>query len=74
MKSRALSPGSAVRKVLLVGSAPEGFIMLKCTLAPMKAELEMAFVGSASDATVALEKSSYDVLATDMIMTGMDGL
>jgi CheY-like chemotaxis protein len=40
----------------------------------MKAELEMAFVGSASDATVALEKSSHDVLATDMIMTGMDGL
>jgi HD-like signal output (HDOD) protein len=63
-----------MRKVLLVDDAPEFLSMLKRTLAPMKVEWEMAFVGSASEALASLEQSSFDVLATDMVMPGMDGL
>lgn len=63
-----------MRKVLLVDDAPEVLNMLKRTLAPMKAEWEMAFVGSATDALATLERSSFDVLATDMLMPGVDGL
>ena len=63
-----------MRKVLLVDDAPEFLSMLKRTLAPMKAEWEMAFVMSAADALASLEQSSFDVLATDMVMPGMDGL
>ena len=63
-----------MRKVLLADSVPEGLIMLKRTLVPMKVELEMVFVGSTSNGMVTFEKSSYEVFATDMIITGMDGL
>ena len=63
-----------MRKVLLVDGAPEFLSMLKRTLAPMKAEWEMVFVGSASEALASLEQSSFDVLATDMVSSGMDGL
>ena len=63
-----------MRKVLLVDDVPEVLHMLKRTLAPMKAEWEMAFVGSAADALAMLETSPYDVLATDMVMPGTDGL
>lgn len=63
-----------MRKVLLVDDVPEVLTMLKRTLASMKAEWETAFVGSAEDALATLEKSPYDVLVTDMVMPGMDGL
>lgn len=63
-----------MRKVLVVDDAPEVLGMLKRTLVPMKAEWEMVFVGSAGDALATLEKTTYDVLATDMVMPGMDGL
>lgn len=63
-----------MRKVLLVDDAPEVLAMLKRTLAPMKAEWDMVFVDSAADALAMLEKSPHDVLATDMVMPGMDGL
>lgn len=63
-----------MRKVLLVDDSPEVLRMLQRTLAPLKGEWEMAFIDSAEHALTALEQSSYDVLATDMVMPGMDGL
>lgn len=63
-----------MRKVLIVDDAPEVLSMLKRTLAPMKPEWDMAFAGSAADALATLGQSPYDVLATDMVMPGMDGL
>lgn len=63
-----------MRKVLIVDDTPAVLTMLKRTLAPMQTEWEMVFLGSAADALTALEGATYDVLATDMVMPGMDGL
>ncbi|MBD0316525.1 MAG: HDOD domain-containing protein [Nitrospiraceae bacterium] len=63
-----------MRKVLVVDDAPAVLSMLKRTLTPMQAEWEMAFLGSATEALAALGQTRYDVLATDMVMPGMDGL
>lgn len=71
---RVCSQEGIVRKVLLVDDAPEVLAMWKRTLAAMKAEWEMTFAGGATEAMKALEQSSFDVLVTDMVMPGMDGL
>lgn len=62
-----------MRKVLFVDDMPEVLRMLKRTLDPIKGDWNMSFVGSAPEALAVLEKDSFDVLATDMIMPGMDG-
>jgi putative nucleotidyltransferase with HDIG domain len=62
-----------MRKVLFVDDMPEVLRMLKRTLDPIKDKWDMSFVGSAKDALAALEQSPYDVLASDMLMPGMDG-
>ena len=62
-----------MRKVLPVDS-PDVLRMVQRTLAPLKGEWEMAFADSAEKALSLLEQSPYDVLATDMVMPGMDGL
>ncbi len=63
-----------MRRVLIVDDAPSVLTMLKRTLAPMQTEWAMVFLGSATEALTALEGAAYDVLATDMVMPGMDGL
>ncbi len=62
-----------MRKVLFVDDMPEVLRMLQRTLDPIKGEWDMRFVESAPDALAALEQDAFDVLATDMIMPGMDG-
>ena len=62
-----------MRKVLFVDDMPEVLRMLKRTLDPIKGEWDMRFVESAPEALAALEQDAFDVLATDMIMPGMDG-
>lgn len=62
-----------MRKVLFVDDMPEVLRMLKRTLDPIKDKWDMSFVASAKDALAALEQASFDVLATDMLMPGMDG-
>lgn len=62
-----------MRKVLFVDDMPEVLRMLKRTLDPIKGEWDMRFVESAPEALTALEQDAVDVLATDMIMPGMDG-
>ena len=61
-----------MRKVLFVDDMPEVLRMLKRTLDPIKGEWDMRFVESAPEALAALEQDAFDVLATDMIMPGMD--
>jgi len=62
-----------MRKVLFVDDMPEVLRMLKRTLDPIKGEWDMSFVGSAPEALAVLGKDAFDVLATDMVMPGMDG-
>jgi len=62
-----------MRKVLFVDDKPEVLRMLKRMLDPIKNEWDMRFVESAPAALAALEQDAFDVLATDMIMPGMDG-
>ena len=62
-----------MRKVLFVDDMPEVLRLLQRTLDPIKGEWDMRFVESAPDALAALEQDAFDVLATDMIMPGMDG-
>jgi len=61
-----------MRKVLFVDDMPEVLRMLKRTLDPIKSEWDMRFVESAPDVLATLEQDAFDVLATDMIMPGMD--
>lgn len=63
-----------MRKVLLVDDAPGALDILKRTLAPMMAQWEMTFAGNAAEALKALERSSFDVLVTAIVMPSMDGL
>ena len=63
-----------MRRVLLVDDAPDVLRMLTRTLEPFKAEWECRFVGSGPDALAALETGEFSVVATDVIMPGMDGL
>jgi len=63
-----------VKTALLVDDAPEVLAMLKRTMASMKPEWEVTFAGDATEALQALERSSFDVLVTDMVMPGMDGV
>ena len=62
-----------MRKVLFVDDMPDVLRMLRRTLDPIKGEWDMSFVESATAALAVLEKDAVDVLATDLIMPGMDG-
>ncbi|MCC6141257.1 MAG: HDOD domain-containing protein [Nitrospira sp.] len=63
-----------MRTVVFVDDMPEVLRMLQRTLDPIKGEWDMRFVGSASEALAVLEQGAVDVLATDLLMPGMDGL
>lgn len=63
-----------MRKVLIVDDSPEVLRMLQRTLAPLNGDWEVAFTDSGERALALLERAPCDVLATDMVMPGMDGL
>lgn len=63
-----------MRKVLIVDDSPEVLRMLQRTWAPLDGDWEVAFADSGERALTLLERAPCDVLATDMVMPGMDGL
>ena len=63
-----------MRRVLFVDDEPQVLAGLKRVLDPLRNEWQMAFVDSGPQALTALAQSKYDVLVTDIRMTGMSGL
>lgn len=63
-----------MRKVLFVDDMPDVLEAVRKTLTPMTKEWEMAFVTSGKAALDWLRQNSYDVIVSDMVMPGMDGI
>lgn len=63
-----------MKKVLFVDDTPAVLETLRRTLAPLDQEWHMSFVGSGKDALATLQQEPFDVLVTDMVMPGMDGM
>lgn len=63
-----------MRKVMFVDDMPEMLELLRRTLEPMKQDWDTTFVGSGKDALTVLQQDRFDVLVTDMVMPGIDGI
>ena len=62
-----------MKKILFVDDDPNVIETFKKLLFPMRNEWEMEFVFSAEDALGLMEKSSFDVVVSDLNMPDMDG-
>jgi YesN/AraC family two-component response regulator len=61
------------RRILFVDDEPMVLQGLQRSLHNMRAEWEVEFAGSGSEALETMARSSFDVVITDMRMPGMDG-
>ncbi|ODS34190.1 MAG: signal transduction protein [Candidatus Scalindua rubra] len=63
-----------MRKILFVDDDQKVIQELKGMLHPMRYEWDMEFAGSGKDALKSMEKSSFDVVVSDMDMPEIDGV
>jgi putative nucleotidyltransferase with HDIG domain len=63
-----------MRRILFVDDDQKVIQKLNGMLHPMRNEWEMEFVGSGKDALKFMEKSSFDIVVSDMHMPEMDGV
>jgi DNA-binding response OmpR family regulator len=62
-----------MRKIIFVDDDQKVIQKLKKQLYPMRFEWKMEFAGSGKDALEFMEKSSYDVVVSDMLMPDIYG-
>ena len=63
-----------MRKILFVDGDQKVIEKLKKQLYPMRSKWKIEFAGSGKDALESMERSSYDVVVSDMHMPDMDGV
>lgn len=63
-----------MKRVLFVDDEPNVLMGLKRMLHALRSEWEMSFVASGAEALETMEKSSFDVVVSDIRMPGMDGV
>lgn len=63
-----------MKKLLFVDDMPDTLTLLRESLDPMRQEWDMAFAESGQEALAALKRNPVDVVVSDLVMPGMDGV
>lgn len=71
---QSIASSAETKRVLFVDDEPKVLDGLRRMLRPMKAQWDMDFVASGSEALARFAARPYDVIVSDMRMPGMDGL